>query len=177
MRSFFLRLRLIPVVTVILCAILSAQVQNAPTTEPRGKEEPSHPVAKGAAAITHVEKRCLTELVVNADALFAPHRWTLNPDASQTLDVLGSMIAKIGKPPTNIVGYTESPGSGSADASVDQFRAVTVRTWLSNHHFIPVATTIGGLTLDNSIEPPAKALHTESQRKNGVIWIRIGTCE
>jgi len=162
---------------VILCAVLSAQVQNAPVTEPRGKQEPAPAVATGAAAITLVNRGCLKELVVNADALFAPHRWTLNADAPQTLDVLGSMIANIGKPPTNIVGYTAVPDSASDDRGVDQRRAMTVRTWLSNHHFIPTDTAIGGRRLGESIAPPAEALHTESQRKNGVVWVRIGTCE
>jgi outer membrane protein OmpA-like peptidoglycan-associated protein len=174
LRFGLLMLALVP---ALAAALASAQVQNSPTTEPRGAEASQRAIKKGAAAITRVNKRCFTELVVNADALFAAHRWTLDPDAPQTLDVLGPMITKIGGRPTNIVGYTALPDSGSDDRNVDEMRAVTVRTWLSNHHYIPAGTAIGGLTLDNGVVPPAEALHRDRQRKDGVVWITISTCE
>jgi outer membrane protein OmpA-like peptidoglycan-associated protein len=161
---------------LFFAALAVAQVQTEPITEPRAQQKPAPTFAKGAAAITQQQEKCSTRLIVNADALFQPHRWTLNHDASETLDALGPMITKAGKHPTNLLGYTAVSDSGSENRNVGKWRALTVRTWLVNHRFLTADATIGGLSPDNSVVPPPEALRSESQRKNGVIWISIDTC-
>ena len=122
-----------------------AQVQTAPITEPRGQEEPEAQVAKGAKAINEQHEKCAIRLRVAADALFRPHRWTLNPDAWETLDVLGPMIAKAGKHSARIVAYTAVAESESENRDVSERRALTVRTWLVNNSFLPAGTPIEGV--------------------------------
>ena len=121
-----------------------SQVQTGPIIEPRGAahEPAGPPAAKGAAAITKQQEKCSTRLIVNADALFAPHRWTLNHDASETLDVLGPMIVKGGKHPARILAETDSAELDSENRDVGQRRALTVRTWLVNHRFIAEGTRL-----------------------------------
>lgn len=137
------------VVLLILAALplvtAWAQVQTAPITEPRGQQEQSAPVAKGAKAIMEQHEKCATRLRIDADALFRPHRWTLNPDAWETLDVLGPIIAKAGKHPARIVAYTGAADSENENRDVSERRALTVRTWLVNNNFLPAGTPIEGV--------------------------------
>ncbi|MGC2110467.1 MAG: hypothetical protein WA655_13175, partial [Candidatus Korobacteraceae bacterium] len=79
--------------------------QTGPIDEPRGAEQKAEPVAKGKAAIREIGAKCSTTLIVKANALFQPRRWTFNPDAVETMDVLGPMIAKAGKHPARIESY------------------------------------------------------------------------
>ena len=132
-------------VLLILTALpfVTACRQTAPITEPRGQEEQSAPVVKGAKAINEQHEKCAIRLRVAADALFRPHRWTLNPDAWQTLDVLGPMIAKAGKHPARIVAYTAVAESESENRKVSERRALTVRTWLVDNSFLPAGTPLG----------------------------------
>ncbi len=145
-----------------------AQVQNAPVTEPRGeKQESASPAVKGAAAITEQDEKCSSRLVVGADALFVPHRWTLNHDASQTLDILGPLVAKAGKHPARIVAYTAVSDADAENRDVSQRRAISVRTWLVNHHFIAEGTPAEGLGKGDS----------SGHQKNGSVEVVIDTCK
>jgi len=157
-----------------------SQVQNAPVNEPRrASSESATPVVKGAAAISQRREKCSTRLIVNADALFQAHRWTLNPDASRTLDVLGPMIAKAGKHPAQIFAETLAADSDEENRDVSHRRAVTVRTWLINHHFVGADTGVGESDPDKPValaETTASPPGTERPRNNGLVKVVIDTC-
>jgi len=156
---------------------VSAQVQTEPVTEPRAQQKPVPTVAKGAAAITERHENCSTRLIVNADALFAPHRWTLNADARQTLDVLGPMILKAGKRPVRIVAFTAASDSVPENEDVSHRRAITVRTWLFNHQLIPPATPVEGFSSSGLSEQAAAVAINQPRQKNGTVEIVIETCQ
>lgn len=125
----------------------ASEPQPAPITEPRSAEhKPSGPpIPKGMQAITQTEGKCLTELMVNADALFQPTRWTLNSDAPQTLEALAPLITKAGKHPVRITAFSGTDDSAKNNQIVAEKRALTMRTWLKNHGVIPEDTTIEGV--------------------------------
>lgn len=125
----------------------AGEVQPAPIDEPRSAEHKptGPPIPKGIQAITQTEANCSTELTVNADALFKPGRWTLNYDAAPTLDALGPLITKAGKHPVRITAFSGSDDSEKDNQIVAEKRALTVRTWLRNHGFIPDGTPMEGI--------------------------------
>jgi outer membrane protein OmpA-like peptidoglycan-associated protein len=147
-------------------AMQAGQVQTAPITEPRGQEEQSAPIVKGAKAVTEQHEKCATRLRVDADALFRPHRWTLNPDAWETLDVLGPMIAKAGKHPARIVAYTGAADSESENRDVSERRALTVRTWLVNNNFLPAGTPLEGVGAVREAAPAESSSAHDSRRSS-----------
>jgi len=155
----------------------AAQVQNEPITEPRAQQKPAPTVAKGAAAITQRHESCATRLIVNADALFTPQRWTLNPDARQTLDVLGSMILKAGKHSVRIVAFTAAADAAPENVDVSHRRAITVRTWLVNHQFVPPDTHAVGFSSSGMSEQAAAVPMNQHRQKNGTVEIVIETCK
>jgi outer membrane protein OmpA-like peptidoglycan-associated protein len=166
---------------LFFAAVAAAQVQTGPITEPRSAahEPAGPPVAKGAAAITRQQEKCSTRLIVNADALFAPHRWTLNHDASETLDVLGPMIVKAGKHPTRILAETDAAELDSENRDVSQRRALTVRTWLVNHRFIAEGTPIeavGSKAANMARNQAQSAEPVREPSKNGTVDVLVGTC-
>ena len=166
---------------MLTAAIALAQVQTAPITEPRGAEHEAAgpPIAKGAAAIRKVHTKCMTFLNVNADALFTPHRWTLNADAAETLDVLGPMIIRLGHHPVKIFAETSAADSDSENRDVSHRRALTVRTWLINHGFAPADTVIGEFNPDKPVAPPGKTIvspSSERPRNNGVVKVIVNAC-
>lgn len=159
----------------------AAQVETGPITEPRGAahELAGPPAAKGAAAITQQHEKCSTRLIVNADALFAPHRWTLNHDAAETLDVLGPMIVKGGHHPARILAETDSAELDSENRDVSQRRALTVRTWLVNHRFVGEGTQIEAAGSQGANTARNQAHSAEPVRepsKNGTVDVLVETC-
>lgn len=124
----------------------SGEVQTAPITEPRGAEgkATTPPAVKGAAAIIRQTAKCSTRLMVNADALFERGRWTLNPDAAQTLDPLVSFVAEAGKHPARIDSYARSSDSDKDDQIVAEKRGLAIRGWLSNSGYISPETPVHG---------------------------------
>ena len=187
--SSFARIALASIFLVgvsIACAVLQTQssqntVQTAPINEPRAAQpKPSGPpIVKGAGAIQQVDAKCSTTLTVADDALFQPRRWTLNPDAGQTLNALGPMIAKAGKHPVRIESFTDSAGSDSYSQMLSEKRAITVRGWLVNHGYVPEGTPIEGLGRRNPVAPNSKpdgSDDPEGRQKNRRIEIVIDTC-
>jgi len=124
----------------------AGQTQTGPIDEPRSAEhEPSGPpIAKGAAAITQQDAKCSKRLIVNADALFKPGRWTLNPDGAETMQALAPLVVKAGKHPVRIEAFTSSTASDRDNQIVAQRRAITVRGWLRNNGYVPVDTPVEG---------------------------------
>jgi len=166
---------------LFFAAVAAAQVQTGPITEPRGAahEPAGPPAAKGAAAITQQQEKCSTRLIVNADALFQPHRWTLNHDASETLDVLGPMIVKTGNHPARILVETDSAELDSENRDVSQRRALTVRTWLVNHRFIAGGTqmeAVGSKSTNTARNEAQSAEPVREPSKNGTVNVLVDTC-
>ncbi len=156
-------------------------VQTAPINEPRAAQpKPSGPpIVKGAGAVQQVDAKCSTTLTVADDALFQTRRWTLNPDAAQTLNALGPMIAKAGKHPVRIESFADSAGSDSYSQMLSEKRAITVRGWLVNHGYVPEGTPIEGLGRRNPVAPNTKpdgSDDPEGRQKNRRIEIVIDTC-
>jgi outer membrane protein OmpA-like peptidoglycan-associated protein len=170
----------------VACALPQTQpsqdaVQTAPIDEPRAAEHKptGPPIAKGAEAIKRVDAKCTETLSVSADALFKARRWTLNPDAGQTMNALGPMIAKAGKHPTRIESFTDSAGSDSYTQMLSEKRAITVRGWLVNHGYVPEGTPIEGLGQRNPVASNTKpdgSDDPEGRQKNRRIEIVIDTC-
>jgi outer membrane protein OmpA-like peptidoglycan-associated protein len=125
----------------------AGQVQNEPITEPRSAEHKptGPPIPKGIQAITQTDEKCSTNLVVNANALFKPTRWTLNSDAKQTLDALEPLIAKAGKHPVRITAFSGSDNSEKNNQIVAARRALGMRTWLADRGLVPDDTVIEGI--------------------------------
>ena len=149
-------------------------VQTGPIDEPRGAEkEPTGPaIAKGKQAITQINAKCSTTLSVSADALFKANRWTLNPDAVETMDVLGPLMAKAGKHPVRIDSFTDSD-----DQTVSEKRAITMRGWLVNHGYVAEGTPVEGFGKRNPVAPkPEDSDHPEGRQKNRRVDIVIDTC-
>lgn len=125
----------------------ASQVQTGPIDEPRATQhEPTGPpIVKGAAAITQQDAKCSRRIIVNADALFKPGRWTLNPDGAETMSALAPLIVKAGKHPVRIEAFVVSAAPEHQNQVVAQRRAITVRGWLRNNGYIPVDTPVEGL--------------------------------
>jgi outer membrane protein OmpA-like peptidoglycan-associated protein len=125
----------------------AGQVQNEPITEPRSAEHKptGPPIPKGIQAITQTDEKCSTTLVVNAEAVFKPTRWTLNSDAKQTMDALEPLIAKAGKHPVRITAFSGSDNSEKNNQIVAEKRALGMRTWLVNRGLVPDDTVIEGI--------------------------------
>ena len=151
------------------------EVQTGPITEPRGAEQPSGPpVAKGVQAITQREAKCSERLSVNADALFAAGRWTLNPDAGQTLEALAPMITKAGKHPVRIEAFTNSAaGSDTYSQTLSEKRAITVRGLLMNLGYVPENTLIEGFGKGSTAAPKSASRDSERDR----VEVVIDTCK
>ena len=145
-------------------------VQTGPVDEPRTAEPaaPSKKIAKGKAAITKTTSKCSTRLIVDSEALFKPGRWTFNPDAGETMDVLAPMIKQAGKRPITIQSYAGS-ADGEGALSVSESRAITVRGWLVNHGLIPADTPAEGTDA-------SPATDATKSSPNGRVEIVIATC-
>jgi outer membrane protein OmpA-like peptidoglycan-associated protein len=160
----------------------SGATQTEPINEPRNAPgKPSGPpVSKGEAAIERHKTKCSLTLTVSADALFGIDRWTLNPDAGQTLEVLGPMIANAGKHPLRIEAFTDSTTADDYAHMLTQKRAITVRGWLINHAFVPEGTPIEGMGKQNPVTPnnkPDGADDPLGRQKNRRIEVVIDTCK
>ncbi len=163
--------------TLFFAGLAPAQVQTAPITEPRGAQSAGRPARKGADAITTQKTKCMKILTVEGAALFVPHRWTLNPDAKETLDVLGPMIVKVGKRPAEISAETSAADSDDENRDVAHRRAITVRTWLINHHFVPNDISMEEYNPDKPVALPGQTPSlNQRERNNGLISVIIDTC-
>ena len=136
-------------------------MQTGPIDEPRAAaHEPSGPpIAKGAAAITQQDAKCSKRIIVNADALFQPRRWTLNPDGAETMTALAPLVVKAGKHPVRIEAFVVSAAPEHQNQVVAQRRAITVRGWLRNNGYVPVDTPVEGFgkhTADATTSTTAK---------------------
>ena len=157
-------------------------VQTGPVTEPRdAPQKPSGPPApKGLAAIKQRQAKCSKTISVAANALFGPSRWTLQPDAATTLDVLGGLMAVAGKHPVRIESFLTSAFSDADSQSVSEKRAITVRGWLINHGFVPEGTPVEGVGKHDPALRENKSAGTEdspSKQEKGRVDVVMDTCK
>jgi outer membrane protein OmpA-like peptidoglycan-associated protein len=167
------QLRLVLILSCICLLAVAApaqaptgQTQTEPVDEPRAQQEPpGPPVAKGAAAITQLDAKCSTRIIVNADALFKPGRWTLNTDGAETMQALAPLVVRAGKHPVRIEAFVASGAPEHQNQVVAQRRALTVRGWLRNNGYVPIDAPVEGLGkhIDN---PSAPATATTSGSGN-----------
>ena len=145
-------LRLVLILSCICLPALPAfaqatagQTQTEPIDELRALQEPpGPPVAKGAAAITQQDAKCSTRIIVNADALFKPGRWTLNPDGAETMGALAPLVVKAGKHPVRIEAFVVLPP-----------RSTRIKLWPSG---VPSPCAAGSETMVTfPWTPPSKA--------------------
>ncbi len=136
-------------------------------------------VPKGIQAI-HAEKAtCEERLTTVADALFEFDKATLNPDAEQTLAVLGPQIAQRGKHPVVIEGHTDAIGSDAHNQALSEQRAAAVRGWLAAHGYVPALTPIKGYGKKRPVAPNAKPDGSDDpvgRQKNRRVEVVIKTC-
>lgn len=160
--------------TATWAAQQSGDVQTAPITEPRSaqQKETSPPAVKGAAAIIQQEAKCSKRLIINADAVFDPGRWTLNPDAAQTLDPLVPLIEATGKHPVKIDSYASSSDSDKNNQILADKRALTIRGWLSNRGYISQNAPVRGF---GRAAPGLSRQHGQERQKEQVQLI-FDTC-
>jgi outer membrane protein OmpA-like peptidoglycan-associated protein len=155
----------------------SGEVQTAPITEPRGaqREDTNPAVAKGASAIIEQDTKCSRRFFVNADALFDPGRWTLNPDAAKTLDPLVPMVEEAGNHPLRIESYARSSDSEKNNQILAEKRALTVRGWLSNRGYIPPSTVVRGFgSAAPGVSPSTDSRHDPKKEQ---IQLIFDTCQ
>ncbi|MFZ0311556.1 MAG: OmpA family protein [Candidatus Korobacteraceae bacterium] len=143
----------------------AGQTQTEPIDEPRAQQEPpGPPVAKGAAAITRQDAKCSQRIIVNADALFKPGRWTLNTDGAETMQALAPLVVKAGKHPVRIEAFVASGAPEHQNQVVAQRRAITLRGWLRNNGYVPVDAPVEGF--GKHIESPSVPT-TPNQTESG----------
>jgi outer membrane protein OmpA-like peptidoglycan-associated protein len=114
-------------------------------------------------------------LVVDADALFTPGRWTLNPDGGETLSQLAPLITEAGNHPVRIEAFAAPGASQAGKESVAERRALTVRGWLRNHHYVAESTPIRGFAVPASESPTPK--NPQDRRGEEHVDIVIDTCK
>ncbi len=164
-------LQLLLIVSCVCLAAVAApaqaptgQTQTEPVDEPRAQQEPpGPPVAKGAAAITQLDAKCSTRIIVNADALFKPGRWTLNTDGAETMQALAPLVVRAGKHPVRIEAFVASGAPEHQNQVVAKRRAITVRGWLRNNGYVPIDAPVEGLGkhIDNPSAPTAAKIAAE----------------
>ncbi|MGC2112310.1 MAG: hypothetical protein WA655_22515, partial [Candidatus Korobacteraceae bacterium] len=111
-----------------------------------------------------------------ANALFQPRRWTFNPDAVETMDVLGPMIAKAGKHPARIESYVAFADSESYSQSVGEKRAITVRGWLVNHGFVSEGTPVSAFVNHSAPDKSDGSHPVDGRKQDPRVEIVLDTC-
>jgi outer membrane protein OmpA-like peptidoglycan-associated protein len=136
-------------------------------------------VPKGIQAIHAQKSQCEERLTTVADALFDFDKATLNPDAEQTLSVLGPQIAQRGKHPVTVEGHTDSIGTDAHNQALSERRAATVRDWLAAHGYVPASTPIRGYGKKRPVAPntrPDGRDDPAGRQKNRRVEVVIQTC-
>ena len=70
------------------------------------------------------------KIELDADVLFDFDKYTLRPEANDTLRKLGLVVADYPKSPLLIEGYTDSKGEHAYNMKLSENRANTVKNWL-----------------------------------------------
>lgn len=137
-------------------------------------------VPRGIQAVRVVETaRCERRLSVGADALFEFDRWTLSPQAEETLIILLPELEKAGKHPVSIEGHTDAKGADAYNDSLSEKRARTVKQWLVTRRAVPEDATVAAYGERKPIAPNARpdgSDDPEGRQKNRRVELVIDTC-
>lgn len=137
-------------------------------------------VPKGLQAIHQENSKCAQRTVVGADALFEFNKGQLNPDAEQTLSVLGPMLQQAANHPIAIQGYTDSIGTDAYNQGLSERRARSVEQWLVAHGYLnAVAAQVQSFGKKNPVAPnsnPDGSDNPLGRQKNRRVEIVIDTC-
>jgi outer membrane protein OmpA-like peptidoglycan-associated protein len=186
--------RLLPFFAALVCigASLAANAGSAgaqyQVQQPKGPwqtpgqiQQPKGPwqVPKGIQAIKTTTQPCGKKYTVGADALFAFDKYSLSPDAVQTLSVLGPILKKAANQPIRIAGYTDSVGSVEYNVMLSRERAKAVRDWLAAHGYVPASTPDVGYGKADPIAPNTNSDGSDNpagRQKNRRVEITVGNC-
>jgi hypothetical protein len=108
-----------------------------------------------------------------AESLFKPEHWTFKPDAGETMDALGPMIAAAGTHPVHIETFVGAAESDSDSQMLANKRAITVRGWLINHGYVPEGTPLAGESTPSLLTSGDKP----TKRNGDGVRIVIDTCK
>jgi outer membrane protein OmpA-like peptidoglycan-associated protein len=136
-------------------------------------------VPKGIQAIKREDAGCQHRLNVSADALFAFDKSDLNPDAEETLNVLGPETTELGSHPASIEGHTDSIGSAEYNQRLSERRADAVKGWLVSHKILPESTPTKGYGKTRPVAPNTKPDGSDSplgRQKNRRVDVVVDSC-
>ena len=134
---------------------------------------------KGLQAITVEDATCVRRFTVSADVLFAFDKWTLTPDAEETLGALGPILQKEGRHPARIEGHTDAIGSDEYNQRLSAQRAHAVQEWLVAHTYLPASTAIQGYGKKRPVAPNTNSDSSDNpagRQKNRRVEVVIDTC-
>jgi outer membrane protein OmpA-like peptidoglycan-associated protein len=136
-------------------------------------------VPRGIQAVQSNDKPCERRVTVVADALFDFDKSVLRNDAVETLTAVGPEIAKAGKHPLVVEGYTDAIGSDAYNLKLSEERARAVRDWLARQGFIRFDAATNGYGKTKPVSPnqtPDGRDNPEGRQKNRRVEIAINTC-
>jgi outer membrane protein OmpA-like peptidoglycan-associated protein len=134
---------------------------------------------KGIQAIKVEGATCERRFTVGADVLFAFDKWTLTPDAEETLVALGPILQKEGRHPARIEGHTDAIGSDEYNQRLSAQRAHAVQEWLVAHMYLPASTAIQGYGKKRPVAPNTNADGSDNpagRQKNRRVEVVLDTC-
>jgi outer membrane protein OmpA-like peptidoglycan-associated protein len=178
-----------------LCLPAAVFSQNGQIQQPKGNwqtpgqiQQPRGPwqtpgdiqVPKGIQDIHREKSKCEQRTVVGSDALFDFDKDQLNPDAEQTLAVLGPMLQQAANHPVTIQGYTDSIGTDTYNQGLSERRARSVVQWLVAHNYLKSGSAqVQGFGKKNPVAPngnPDGSDNPLGRQKNRRVEIIIDTC-
>jgi len=134
---------------------------------------------KGIQAIKVEGATCERRFTVGADVLFAFDKWTLTPDAAETLVALGPILQKEGRHPARIEGHTDAIGSDEYNQRLSAQRARAVQEWLVAHTYLPASTAMQGYGKKRPVAPNTNADGSDNpagRQKNRRVEVVLDTC-
>ena len=160
-------------------AVSSPPPQKSPTANTGAAPEKGQIARKGAVPIYEHKEGCQHHLSVGSDTLFEFDKYSLTPQAADTLNDLGPRIQKLGKHPLTVEGHTDSIGTDEYNQKLSEQRAGAVKDWLDAHHFIPGTASIIGYGKKKPVAPntnPDGSDNPDGRQKNRRVEIVVDTC-
>lgn len=137
-------------------------------------------VPKGIQAIRTQEEKCVKRFLVGADALFEFDKADLTADARETLEALVPLLAKAGKHPATVEGYTDAKGSDAYNQTLSEKRAQAVKDWLVARGVVPAGTPTKGWGEQRPVAPNARPDGSDDpagRQKNRRVEVVLDLCD
>ncbi|MGH8589126.1 MAG: OmpA family protein [Gammaproteobacteria bacterium] len=114
---------------------------------------------------------------LEGDVLFDFDRAEIKPEAEQTLDKVGSVIAQFPEGKVLIEGHTDSKGAPDVNLGVSKRRAEAVKDWLIKKKGVPESIiTTGGFGETKPVAPntnPDGSDNTQGRQQNRRVEITV----